>query len=109
MVDMGEMMKQMKQMQEEMRATSEELARETVTTGAGRGAVKATVNGEMKVLSIEIDPSLAPMNDAKKLSEMISGVLNEAIEKAQSIGQEKVKKNLKSHLNIPGLSDYLGK
>ncbi len=109
MGEIGDMMKQLKKMQDEMRKTSEELAKETVTTGTGRGAIKITVNGEMKVLNLEIDRAIAPMNDVEKLADMIKGAFNEAIEKAQSIGQEKIKSNLKSHLNIPGLSDYIGK
>lgn len=106
MVDMGEMMKQVQKMQSEMKEASAELARETITTGAGKGAIKITMNGQMKVLSLDIDPNLAPMNDMSRFSDMLKSVLNEAIEKAQDIGQEKMKRMTK-YINMPGLSDLL--
>jgi len=102
MGEIGEMMSKLYQIQKDIKQTADELAKEVITTGTGRGAIKITMNGQFKVLDLEIDPSLAPMNDAKELSEMIKTVLSEAIEKAQMISQNKMK-SITDHLKIPGL------
>ena len=102
MGEIGEMMGKLYQIQKDIKQTADELAKEIVTTGTGRGAIKITMNGQFKLLDLEIDPALAPMNDAKQLSEMIKVALAEAIEKAQIISQSKIK-NITDHLKIPGL------
>ncbi len=102
MGEIGEMMSKLYQIQKDIKQTADELGKEVFTTGAGRGAVKVTMNGQFKLIDLEIDPSTAPMNDAKQLAEMIKSAFAEAIEKAQMISQSKMK-NITDHLKIPGL------
>ncbi|MFA5104614.1 MAG: YbaB/EbfC family nucleoid-associated protein [Candidatus Margulisiibacteriota bacterium] len=98
----AEMMSKLFKMQKDIKQTAEALEKEIITTGAGRGAVKATMNGQFKLLNLEIDPALAPMNDVKQLSEMIKSVIAEAIEKTQVVSQNKMK-SITDNLKIPGL------
>lgn len=102
MGEIGEMMNKLLQMQKDIKQSAEELAKEIINTGTGRGAVKVTMNGQFKILNLEIDPALAPMNDAKQLSEMIKTAVSEAIEKTQMVAQSKMK-FVTDHLRIPGL------
>ncbi|GEM_PF-749479 len=102
MGEIGEMMNKLYQIQKDIKQTADELSKEIITTGSGRGAVKIKMNGQFKLLDLEIDPGLAPMNNAKELSEMIKTAMGEAIEKAQMVSQNKMK-NITDHLKIPGL------
>jgi len=90
--DLSKMMSVMKKMKED-------LAREKVTTGAGKGAVLVTVNGNMEVTEIKIDPASAPMNDPQRLSEMIRTAVNEAVSKSQSMAASR----MGGVLGAPGL------
>lgn len=108
MFDMGEMMKKAQQMQADMKKMQEELSNEVITTGAGKGAVLVTINGEMDIKMLAIDPNIAPMDDAKKLSEMVKFAVNEAIAKAKDSAAKKVGK-MTGGMNIPGLSGLLGR
>ncbi|MCX5748780.1 MAG: YbaB/EbfC family nucleoid-associated protein [Candidatus Saganbacteria bacterium] len=107
MFDINEMMKQAKQMQDGMKKASEELSAETVTAGSGRGAVIVTMNGNMEIKEIKIDPALAPTGDAQRLSEMIKTAVNEALEKAKKLSSSKMS-SMTGGMNIPGLSSMLG-
>lgn len=107
MFDVQEMMKKMKDMQSDMKKIQDELANEVITTGAGRGAVLVTVNGEMDLQMLKIDPNLAPMDDAQKLAEMIKFAVNEAMSKAKDVAAKKMSK-VAGGMNIPGLSGLLG-
>ena len=102
MVDLPDMLKKLQQMKEDMKKIQGELKDEMVTTGAGKGAVIVTMNGQMDLKALAIDPGLAPMDDAKALSEMIMLAINEAIEKTRSVSAAKIGR-LTGGLNIPGL------
>jgi len=51
-----DMMKQFKQMQENMASTQEELAVREFTASSGGGMVTVTMTGEKKVTSVKITP-----------------------------------------------------
>ena len=107
-MDMGSMMKQAQQMQSEMKKMQEELKNEIITTGAGRGAVVVSINGEMEIKTLAIDPKLAPMNDTEKLSELIKFAVNDAVSKSKDTAAKKMSR-LAGGLNIPGLSGLMGR
>jgi len=106
-MDIGEIMKKAQQMQADMKKVQAELQNETFTAGVSRGAVTATVNGEMLIKEIKIDPSNAPMNDPQKLSEMIKTAVNEAIDKSKEQASKKMGR-LAGGMNIPGLNGLMG-
>lgn len=107
-MDLSSIMKQAQQMQADMKNIQEELKTEITTAGAGRGAVMASVSGEMELKSLIIDPKLAPMNDAQQLSDLVKFAVNEALGKAKSSAAKKMG-SIAGGLNIPGLSNLLGK
>ncbi len=101
-------MKQAQQMQSEMKKMQEELKNEIITTGAGRGAVVVSINGEMEIKTLVIDAKIAPMNDGEKLAELIKFAVNDAVSKSKDIAAKKMSR-VAGGLNIPGLSGLMGK
>lgn len=106
-MDLGNMLQKVKQMQDNMQKITEELSKEVVTTGAGRGAVVVKISGEMQVKSISIDPEIAPMNDHKKLEDLLLLAVNESILKAKALAESKIK--TVSEFNLPEITNMLGK
>ena len=107
MFDMGEMLKKAQQMQGEIKKVQGELSKQTFTAGVSRGAVVVTVNGEMEIVDIKIDASIAPMNDSEKLSSLIRSAVNEGLAKAKQFAAKKMN-DAAGGFNIPGLSGMLG-
>ena len=58
-MNMQQMMKQARKMQEQLAAAQENLKSQTVDASAGGGMVKVTVNGEMELVNLTIDPDAA--------------------------------------------------
>lgn len=102
MAELSEMMNKLYKLQSDLKETTQELAKETVTTGAGMGAIKITMNGQFKVLDVQIDPSKAPLNDANELANLIKTAFSDAIDKVMQISQKKMKA-LTDQLKMPGL------
>ncbi len=86
----GGMMKQIQQLQEQMMAAQEALAEETITVSAGGGVVKATVTGDQRFESIEIDPALLEDADFEMVQDLILSVVNSALEKSQELAAERL-------------------
>ena len=63
----GDIMKQAKQLQEEMQRAQEELATMEITGEAGGGMVRVTMNGRHDLRAVDIDPAL--MSDDKSMIE----------------------------------------
>lgn len=79
-MNMGNIMKQAKKMQEQMVAAQTELEQKTFEATSGGGAVKVTVNGHKKLLDIKISPDAT--EDVDMLQDLIISAVNEAIRQA---------------------------
>ena len=87
--NMKKLMKQAKQMQDQMMQTQKELEAMEVEGTSGGGAVKAVLNGKKELISIDIDPEL--MKDDKEiLEDMIVASINQAQGKIDQLTQEKL-------------------
>lgn len=64
-MNMQQMMKQARKMQEQLAAAQENLKSQTVDASAGGGMVKVTVNGEMELVNLTIDPD-APRSRGRR-------------------------------------------
>ena len=89
-MDMGKMLEQLTQMQQEMQQAQEELANESVTASAGGGAVKATMTGALELVSIEIDPEVVDPEDVEMLQDMVLAATNEALRSAQELAANRM-------------------
>jgi nucleoid-associated protein EbfC len=104
MFDMMGMMGKMKEVQAKMKQAQESLQHITVTAESGAGLVKATVNGQRKLLKIEIDESILNTNDREMVNDLVVAAVNNAMLTANERAQEELKKSTEGLLpNIPGL------
>ncbi len=100
---LGNMMKQVQQMQTKMAEMQAELEKQEVEGSSGGGMVTVVVNGKSDIISITIDPEVVDKDDVEMLQDLIVAALNQAKEKAQAIQQEQMS-GLTGGLNIPGLN-----
>ena len=101
-MNMQEMMKQARKMQEQLAAAQESMKDVTVDASAGGGMVKASVNGDLELVSVTIDPDALDPEDVDLLQDMIVAAVNEAI-RGVSEGASKQMSSITGGLNIPGM------
>lgn len=99
---MAQLMKQANQMQMKMKKTQEELAKREYEGTSGGGAVKAVVNGEYLVVSINIQEDVMKSGDAEMLQDLIKAAVNDASQKAKKTSQTEMEK-ITGGLGVPGL------
>jgi DNA-binding YbaB/EbfC family protein len=99
------LLKQAKQMKENMDQLQAEMERRTFNADAGAGLVVATVNGKGELTNIKIDPKAA--QDIEMLEDLVKAAVGAAAAKARDGMKEEMAK-LTGGLNLPGLSDMLG-
>lgn len=101
---MGNMQKQMQQMQAVQRKMDEVQAQinemETTAT-AGGGAVTVTVAGTKELKDIQIKPEVVDPDDVEMLQDLILVAANEALRQMEEISQNEMNK-LTAGLGIPG-------
>lgn len=95
-------MKMVQQMQNRLMKIQEELANTVVEGTAGGGVVTVRVNGQREFKGIKIDPSAVDPNDVEMLEDLITAAINDAMEKAKAVSEEKLGA-LTGGLQIPGL------
>ena len=96
------MLKQAKRMQRKMEETQAALADETVEASAGGGMVTAVVTGDLKVVSVTIDPEAIDPDDADMLQDTIVAAVNQGLANAQKLASERMSAAT-GGMNIPGL------
>lgn len=99
----GNMMKQVQQMQAKMEAIQAELEQTEVEGTSGGGMVKVVANGKQDVVSITIDPEVVDPEDVEMLQDLILAAISQARTKAQELQTEKMA-SLTGGLNIPGMN-----
>ncbi|MCA9693973.1 MAG: YbaB/EbfC family nucleoid-associated protein [Nannocystaceae bacterium] len=97
-IDLGAMMRQAQQMQQQVAYVQNALQKEIVEGSAGAGAVKVKATGDQKITAIEIDRSAA--EDVDLLQDMIVAAVNNALDAARKLAQERLGSVLP-----PGLAD----
>jgi nucleoid-associated protein EbfC len=104
MFDFMGMMGKVKEAQVKIKEAQARLVHLQAEGEAGAGLVRVYVNGERKVLKIEMDESLLSPNDKEMLSDLIVAATNKALEAID----QKIKVEMKSATegmipNIPGM------
>lgn len=104
MFDMMKMMGKMKEVQAKLKEAQDNLVNITVTGEAGAGMVKATANGKRQLVKLEIDKELVKPEDLDMMSDLIVAATNKALEEAEAVAKEEIKKHTEGVMpNIPGL------
>lgn len=102
--EMAEMMQRAQQMQARMGELQQELAARRFEANAGGGMVQASVSGALRVLSIEIEPSLLATDDRAMVQDLVAAAVNAALTKAQeSVGQEMARMQQSMLAGLPGM------
>ena len=97
-MNINNLMKQAKKMQEEMQKSQEELSSKEFDSTAGGGAISVKVTGEKVIKEIKIKPDVVDPDDVEMLEDLILTCVNEALRKVDSAQSQELGK-----FNIPGL------
>lgn len=102
MLDMMKMMGKVKEMQARLKEAQDQLEKITVVGESGAGLVKAIVNGKRKLLTLEIDPTVA--SDKALMQDLVVAAVNKAMDEADVKAKEELRKSTEGILpNIPGM------
>ena len=101
-MNISEMMKQARQVQEKMATIQEELAGKMITGNAGGGMVTATVNGKGELIGLVIEPEIVRPEEVQMLQDLIVAAVNDGARKASELGKSEMAK-LTGGLNLPGM------
>lgn len=96
--DLGNLMKQAQQMQQNMQKAQDELAAIEVEGQSGAGAVKVVMTCKHDVRRVSIDASV--MDDKEMLEDLIAAALNDATRRVESTTAERMA-GLTAGLNLP--------
>jgi len=91
MVNLGNMMKQAKELQKKMSEAQEKLNQIEVEGSAGGGMVKVTATAKGEIKKIYLDDSLLSNNEKEILEDLIVAAINDAKQKAEEAAQEEMK------------------
>lgn len=100
---LGNMMKQVQQMQAKMEAMQAEIAEKEVEGTAGGGMVKVLINGKNEILSVTIDSEVVDKDDIEMLQDLVTAAVNQAYQKIQEL-QSEMMSSITGGMNIPGMN-----
>ncbi len=86
----GNLLKQVKQMQEQLAISQKQLADETVTSSVGGGALKVTMTGTQVCKAVEINPDLLKEADVDMLQDLILSAVNSALDQSREMANQKL-------------------
>ncbi len=98
----GNLMAQVRKMQEEMEKTQEELGQVDVTGTAGGGMVEIVMDGHQIVKAVRLKPEVVDPDDVEMLQDLLLAALNDATDKAKALAEERMG-DVTGGVNIPGL------
>jgi DNA-binding YbaB/EbfC family protein len=96
-------LKQAQELKARLDKAQKELSNMVVEADSGKGAVRVTMNGQQKLLSIKISPSVIDSSKPEYLESLVAKAVSEAIEKSQKAAAKQLK-GLTGGLKIPGLT-----
>ena len=90
----------------DLRKAQKELKKQQIIAAAGGEddvpAVEVTINGELKVENISINPDYVDLEDIEELEGWLEAAIRDGMQKAQEVAAEKMKP-LMGGMNIPGM------
>lgn len=89
--DLGQLMKQAQQMQEELAKAQADLAQRNFEGSAGGGMVTAKVTGGSELVEVKISPDVVDPEDVEMLEDLVLAAVRQALDAAseaaaQSLG-----------------------
>ncbi len=89
----------LRQAQENLQRTQEELASLEVTGSAGGGVVTVTLNGRYQARGVSIDDSFVG-GDREMLEDLVAAAINDAVRKVEELSRERMT-DLTAGLGLP--------
>ena len=89
MKGLKELMAQAQQLQEQMRAAQEDIAREEVHGEAGGGLVRVTMSGRHDVRRVHLEPSLLG-EDREVIEDLLAAAVNDAVRRVEALQRERL-------------------
>jgi len=99
--EIGQIMK----LQKEFKSIQKKLQKTEIEAPCADGSVKATVNGEYRLVDIQLSDE-ALRADRRALEKNIMQAVNSAVEKSKEFAAQEMGRLTAGH-NIPGLADFL--
>jgi len=90
MMNNSGMMKQLLQMQKQLKKTQKDLEREIVTGSSKDGSVQIMLTGTQKFHSINVDESLINNKSTTEIEERIGKALEDALDKSRKLMADKL-------------------
>ncbi|WP_025897805.1 YbaB/EbfC family nucleoid-associated protein [Sneathiella glossodoripedis] len=91
MKNLGNLMKQAKEMQTKMAEMQASLESHEITGVAGAGMVKVTLNGKGDMKGLSLDPSIVDPEEIEMMEDLIKAAHSDARAKVEAYTQEKMK------------------
>jgi hypothetical protein len=85
-----DMVKQLRQMQQQLAEARESLATEMVEVTTGGGAVRIKMSGTQECHRVVIDPKLLEQGDAAMLQDLVLLAINQAIHESQVVAARRL-------------------
>jgi DNA-binding YbaB/EbfC family protein len=101
--NMAQLMKQARQMQQQLEAAQAELAQAEVTGTAGGGMVTATLNGAGELTSLAIDSQVVDPEDVETLQDLVVAAVRDAHRAVGELAAEKMGPLTSGLPGLPGL------
>ena len=98
-----DLLRQAQEMQQKLMQAQQDAANAVTEGTAGGGVVKAEVKGDMKIVSVTIQPDAVDPDDVEMLQDLIVAAITDAQTKAEA-KQAETMSSLTGGLNIPGLT-----
>ena len=96
------MLNQARELKSKLEKTQKELANTIMEADSGKGAVKVTIDGQQKIKSIKISPTVIDPDKPEQLEKLVLKAVSEAIAKSQKLAAKQLG-GLTGGLRIPGL------
>jgi nucleoid-associated protein EbfC len=100
---MGNLLKQAQEMQARIAKVQEELGQKTVEGSAGGGMVQVTVNGQLNINAVKIDPTVINAQEKEMLEDLILAAVNDGMRKARDLASAEMSK-ITGGFKIPGMT-----
>jgi len=101
-LNMNDLLEKAKEMQENFSKKKEEAAQKMIDVEVAAGMVKLTMNGNMDLLSINIDPEIVDKDDISTLEDLVRSAVNEGIRQARELGTSGIA-DMVSNFNLQDL------
>jgi DNA-binding YbaB/EbfC family protein len=105
--DLQQLMAKAQEAQAKLGELQRELALRQVEGEAGGGMVKVVATGALRIVKLEIEPSLLASGDRAMIGDLCAAATNAALASAQRMVQEEIQR-ASAGLAVPNLSELFG-